>query len=540
MRVPTPAVALLLAAAACAPAVSAPAPAAAPTPDGLPPIPAVRGPLAIRVVHPTPGTPRPNVDSSFVFGSVGTGGATLTINGAPVRVEPNGAFIAYVAVPRDGRLALVASAEGRADSAVVSYRLPSPAPTPAPPAPRVETVPFAQPVAAAVVGVADTLRTGSDAATGRATLTGNPRWFLPAGARVWAVARRGDLLQVRLDSATLAWFPAANLALADSIPPPAAPAPPAAAAPAATPSTPTRPVPLDPPLTPLGPLASASAARWVDVRLPAGRAPFLVQADSTGASITLYGVSLPAGAPASIADPFVRSAEWSTPAPGTARLALRLAQPLWGYKAWYDADGALVVRLRRPPPVDSAAPLRGVRIVVDPGHPPAGATGPTGLWEPEANLAIALPLVRELRRRGADVRLTRTADQPVGLTDRPALAAALDADLLVSVHNNAFGEGANPFRRNGTSTYYFHPFSAALARTLNRELVAATQARDLGALTGNLALVRPTWMPTALTESLFMSMPQHEAALRDARFVERLAQAHAVGIEAFFRSLRGP
>ena len=79
-------------------------------------------------------------------------------------------------------------------------------------------------------------------------------------------------------------------------------------------------------------------------------------------------------------------------AAGGSAYALSLAGGPWGYKAWYEANGDLVVRVRRPPAIDPANPLRGRRIVIDPGHPPAGATGPTGLYEGDANLAIALPL----------------------------------------------------------------------------------------------------------------------------------------------------
>jgi N-acetylmuramoyl-L-alanine amidase len=54
-------------------------------------------------------------------------------------------------------------------------------------------------------------------------------------------------------------------------------------------------------------------------------------------------------------------------------------------------------------------------------------------------------------------------------------------------------------------------------------------------LTGNLALVRPTWMPSVLTESLFMALPDQEAALRHPGFVRNLAEAHARGIERFLQ-----
>jgi N-acetylmuramoyl-L-alanine amidase len=140
-----------------------------------------------------------------------------------------------------------------------------------------------------------------------------------------------------------------------------------------------------------------------------------------------------------------------------------------------------------------------------------------------------------LRERGAEVVLTRESHVEVSLAERVRIADAADAHLLVSVHNNAFPEGVDPYRRQGTSTYYFHPHSARFARALQREILVTTRIPDLGALSGNLALVRPTWMPSVLTESLFMAIPQQEAALRHPGFSRNLAAAHVRGIEAFLR-----
>lgn len=517
------ALAALALAAACAPSLPpppapAPPPAAEPPPAaapalppapafGLPAVPRVEGPLEIRVVHPTPQTTRPNAAASFVYGSVGTGEARLVINGQPVPVWPNGAFLAYLPLPADGRWVLEAEAAGQRASATVAY-----APPPAPgPARAPALVAYPQPVLGTVSGGADTLATGSDATVGRPTPTGTYRWFFPRGATLAVTGERGDQLRVRLAGGLDAWVPARAVTLGG----------PAPAAPRA-----------------LGTPELRPAAEWLDLRVPARGAPFLVEPDGASVRLTVYGATPPAthSAPAPLAgDAWLAGSHWSAPAADIARLELRLTRALWGYKAFYEPDGTLVLRLRRPPEIDAANPLRGLRIVVDPGHPPAGATGPTGLTEAEANLNIALPLAELLRERGAEVHLTRTANVPVSLVERVELANAVDAHLLISVHNNAFPEGVDPFRRHGTSTYYFHPHSAALARSLQREIQAATQIPDLGALSGNLALVRPTWMPTALTESLFMLIPEHEAALRHPGFLRNLAAAHVRGIEAFLR-----
>jgi len=91
VRAVTPAL-VLAAAAACAGArATGRAPGAADPGVGLPPVPAADGPLDVRVVSPSPNQTVPR-DSTFVFGSVGSGRATLTVNGAPVQVAPNGAW----------------------------------------------------------------------------------------------------------------------------------------------------------------------------------------------------------------------------------------------------------------------------------------------------------------------------------------------------------------------------------------------------------------------------------------------------------------
>src|SRR5262245_5588371 len=56
----------------------------------LPPVPLVDGPLAPSVVFPSPNQTIPVRDSNFIFGSIGNGRSSLTINGAPVPVAPNG------------------------------------------------------------------------------------------------------------------------------------------------------------------------------------------------------------------------------------------------------------------------------------------------------------------------------------------------------------------------------------------------------------------------------------------------------------------
>ena len=57
--------------------------------------------------------------------------------------------------------------------------------------------------------------------------------------------------------------------------------------------------------------------------------------------------------------------------------------------------------------------------------------------------------------------------------------------------------------------------------------------RDLGIGRGDLALVRGTWMPSVLTEGLFMMLPDQESALRSLDGRRRYAQAVLDGLREY-------
>jgi len=360
----------------------------------------------------------------------------------------------------------------------------------------------------------DTAHTGkSDSLTvGKAVPYGTYNWFFPLGTTAVATARWSGQTRLQLSRGAVAW-----VNTADVVPlPPATP----------------------PPGGIVGSVRLSATPRSLVLRVPLpARVPFQVEEADRSLTLRLYGVAsdvnwMQHGG----TDSYVTRMSYAQPAADEVTLTLSLAGPVWGYRTrWSGRD--LLLEVRRPPVIDPRRPLAGRTIVLDPGHPPVGAKGPSGLWEPVATLAVAQQAKTLLERAGATVLLTRTDSMPIDLFPRTRFAEQHDADVLVSIHANALPDGVNPFVNNGTSVYYFHPRSAALARTLDRALVAELGMRDLGMGRGDYALVRNPWMPSALTEGLFMMIPEQEAMLASPEGRLRYARGVARGIEDFLRGM---
>ena len=161
------------------------------------------------------------------------------------------------------------------------------------------------------------------------------------------------------------------------------------------------------------------------------------------------------------------------------------------------------------------------------------------LKENLVTLAVGETLKKLLEERGATVVMTRTTRAAVALAARPGIARRAEGDAFVSIHLNAWPDGANPERAaNGTGTYFFHDQSEGLARVVQQGLVRRMGLRDLGINFDNLAVARLTWMPAVLCEGAFVIVPQQEAALRTPEFQRQYALGIADGVEEYFRRLR--
>jgi N-acetylmuramoyl-L-alanine amidase len=340
---------------------------------------------------------------------------------------------------------------------------------------------------------------------------GTYKWFLLPGTVAELTARAGDFARIRLDDALDVWVDANDVGVL----PPGYPAPRRVAANAR--------------------VVNAASGEWSEVIVPIGERPaYQVEELDDAVAVTLYDtqantdiVNYAAGAGE------VRRVTWEQVSNDRARFTIALRHAPYGYFVRWDR-GNFIIRVRRPPVVDKSKPLEGLRIAVDAGHPPAGSTGPTGLYEAVATLAIAERVKTYLEVRGATVIMTRTAPGAVALGDRPVMARHADAQAFVSIHLNALPDGVNPMTAHGTGTYYFNARSEPLAREVQHSLVRHLGLRDLGINYDNLAVLRPTWMPSILCEGAFIIIPEQEAALRTPEFQDRYAKGVVEGLESYF------
>jgi N-acetylmuramoyl-L-alanine amidase len=219
-------------------------------------------------------------------------------------------------------------------------------------------------------------------------------------------------------------------------------------------------------------------------------------------------------------------------------------------------------------------------IAIDAGHggEDPGAMGPTGLKEKDVVLALALLLRDRINHTpGMRAMLTRDADFFVPLHERVRKARRVQADLMVSLHADAF---MNPEAR-GASVFALSPRGAtssaarwmaerenqadrvggvnlksndqAVVHTL-LDMSTTAQIKDslrigqevLGQMgrVGDLhkprveqagfAVLKAPDIPSILVETGFISNPEEEDKLRDSKYQIELVDALAKGIQRYF------
>jgi len=234
-----------------------------------------------------------------------------------------------------------------------------------------------------------------------------------------------------------------------------------------------------------------------------------------------------------------------------------------------------------PPQIAAPVPPRDIVIAIDAGHggQDPGAIGPGGLREKQVVLAISRELKAAIDREpGYRAVLVRTGDYFIPLAQRPAIARRAGADVMLSIHADAFhrvgAHGASVYAlsaRGATSetakylaerenrsdliggSVALHDKDKVLAEvildlsmtaTLNHSLHLGDQV--LNALGGvnklhknrveqaGFVVLKSPDLPSILVETGFISNPQEARKLADTGHQRRLAGAIFNGIKRHF------
>ncbi|MFC4775230.1 N-acetylmuramoyl-L-alanine amidase [Paenibacillus sp. GCM10023252] len=171
-------------------------------------------------------------------------------------------------------------------------------------------------------------------------------------------------------------------------------------------------------------------------------------------------------------------------------------------------------------------------LVLDAGH---GGTDPGAAANGVVEKTVTLDLVQRIAQKlGAayqvDIKLTRSSDVYVALSDRAAQANQWGADLFLSMHLNAGGgEGYESYVYPGTKTG-----AAGMKQSVIHDEVMSylttLGAANRGKKEANFAVLRETRMPAVLFENLFVDHPVDASLLKNPAVIDRLADQYVKGI----------
>ena len=188
-------------------------------------------------------------------------------------------------------------------------------------------------------------------------------------------------------------------------------------------------------------------------------------------------------------------------------------------------------------------PYSGCIVVVDAGHggKDPGKVGVSGTLEKDVNLQIALLLKDALEEEGITVVLTRSDDS--GLYDvnssnkkmqdmkaRLSIIEESKADLVVSIHQNSFGDASVC----GPQVFYYETSengadaAELVQNALNEDLEIARPRMQKG--NDNYYLLTKCTNVMVIAECGFLSNSEEEALLNDKEYQQRIAEALKRGI----------
>lgn len=210
------------------------------------------------------------------------------------------------------------------------------------------------------------------------------------------------------------------------------------------------------------------------------------------------------------------------------------SKTLYGYSGEFIGND-FIWKIRKPPVIDKKYPLKGIKIAVDAGHGgyECGTVSCFGEKEKDINLLIAKDLHNELKKRGADVYMTRTHDTYHGLKERVDKANEQNAIMLISIHGNALPDNLDPNKNSGTSIFYYYDMAKPLADSILKKMTTQLGMNNDKVRQASLALVRNTNALSILIEVGYLINPDDSVLLRESDFQKAAAKSIADGIEDY-------
>lgn len=173
------------------------------------------------------------------------------------------------------------------------------------------------------------------------------------------------------------------------------------------------------------------------------------------------------------------------------------------------------------------------KIVLDAGHggPDLGATF-HGSQEKTFNLAIALNVQHILSQNyQVEIMMTRNSDVALPLDARTNLANLNNADLFLSIHNNAAGgSGFETYIYNGALCPTTQTYQDTIHDSAYREIGSTYKVRNRGKKRADFHVLRETDRSALLIEVLFIDNADDLALLRNPAFINDVSRGIAEGV----------
>lgn len=202
-----------------------------------------------------------------------------------------------------------------------------------------------------------------------------------------------------------------------------------------------------------------------------------------------------------------------------------------------EANGTAATPVPTLTPTPTPVSVASKKVAIDPGHggEDLGSTR-QGLYEKDANLAIALYLKKELEDAGYEVFMIRETDADVENESRPKMAIENKADIYVSIHLNSLDSDSDVTQ--GAEVWYAdlrNDGSDTLAQYVVDELTKVVDTRNRGIKLSNklIVLKSPDMMPACLVECGFITSETERTKLFSPEYQEKVAKGIANGIKKY-------